>query len=45
MVEPAPGEVARRISDGFQFIAVGLDTLMLVRAAEDLMDQWRAAPS
>ncbi|MGC9349311.1 MAG: HpcH/HpaI aldolase family protein [Anaerolineae bacterium] len=45
IVEPAPGEVARRISDGFQFIAVGLDTLMLVRAAEDLMDQWRAAPS
>jgi 2-dehydro-3-deoxyglucarate aldolase len=43
IAEPASGEVAQRIADGFQFIAVGLDTLMLVRAADVLVDQWRAA--
>lgn len=43
IAEPRPGELAARIGEGFQFIAVGLDTLMIVRAAQDLMSQWGAA--
>ncbi len=43
IAEPGPNEIASRIAEGFQFIAVGLDTLMIVRAAQDLVGQWRAA--
>ncbi len=43
IAEPQSGELTSRIDEGFRFIAVGLDTLMLVRAAEDLVRQWRRA--
>lgn len=41
IAEPEPDEIARRIDAGFKFIAVGLDTLMLVRGAQALVSQWR----
>ena len=41
--EPQPGELAARVAEGFQFVAVGLDTLMIVRGAQELVAQWAAA--
>lgn len=41
IASPKPGEIARCIDEGFRFISVGLDTLMLVDAARDLVGQWR----
>lgn len=43
IAEPRPGELHERIQEGFQFLAVGLDTMMIVRAAQDLVGQWAAA--
>lgn len=43
IAEPRPGELAQRMAEGFRFIAIGLDTLMLVRAAQGLVGQWRDA--
>ncbi|MGC9522677.1 MAG: HpcH/HpaI aldolase family protein [Anaerolineae bacterium] len=43
IAEPRPGELKAKIDEGFRFIAAGLDTLMLVRAAESLVRQWRQA--
>jgi 2-dehydro-3-deoxyglucarate aldolase len=45
IAEPRPGELRERIREGFQFLAVGLDTMMIVRAAQDLVGQWAAARS
>jgi 2-dehydro-3-deoxyglucarate aldolase len=39
VVDPRPGEVAERIEDGFRFIALGLDTMMLSKAMRDLVAQ------
>lgn len=39
IAEPRAGELAERIAEGFRFISVGLDTLMLVRAAQNLVGQ------
>jgi 2-keto-3-deoxy-L-rhamnonate aldolase RhmA len=33
---PKPGEVAQRIAQGFRFISIGLDTLLLINAARAL---------
>jgi len=41
VAEPRPGEITQRIDAGFRFVAVGLDTLMLVRGAQALVSQWR----
>jgi len=41
IAEPRPGEIRNRIDAGFKFLAVGLDTLMLVRGAQALVSQWR----
>ena len=41
IAEPQPGEIAARIDAGFKFLAVGLDTMMLVRGAQALVSQWR----
>jgi 2-dehydro-3-deoxyglucarate aldolase len=43
IADPAPGEITRRIGEGFQIISIGLDSLMLVNAARKLMRQWDAA--
>ncbi|MGC9468977.1 MAG: HpcH/HpaI aldolase family protein [Anaerolineae bacterium] len=40
IAEPQDGEVAGCIAEGFRFISIGLDTLMLIRAAQDLVDKW-----
>lgn len=42
LAEPKPGEIAARIAEGFRFLAVGLDTLFLVRATQALVARWRA---
>ena len=41
IAEPRPGELAQRIAEGFHFISVGLDTLLLVRGAQALRAQWQ----
>ncbi len=43
IAEPQPGELAQRIAEGFRFISVGLDTLLLVRGAQALMAEWQDA--
>ncbi len=45
IAEPQPGELAARLAEGFRFVAVGLDTLMLVRGAQHLIGQWRQVRS
>lgn len=39
--DPQPGEVARRVAEGFRLISVGVDSLMLVNAARALAAQWQ----
>jgi hypothetical protein len=41
VAEPQPGEINGRIEAGLGFLAVGLDTLMLVRGAQALARKWR----
>lgn len=41
--DPAPGEIGERINEGFRLISIGLDTMMLVNAAQRLMTRWREA--
>ena len=37
IASPKPGEVAQRVAEGFRFISIGLDTLMLVNAAREMV--------
>jgi len=37
IVDPKPGEIAQRAGEGFRFIAVGLDVLLLSNAAHNLL--------
>ena len=37
IVDPKPGEVARRVAEGFRFISIGLDTTMLVNAVREMV--------
>jgi 2-dehydro-3-deoxyglucarate aldolase len=39
--DPQPGEVARRVAQGFRLISVGVDSLMLVNAARAIVAQWQ----
>ena len=39
--DPQPGEVARRVAEGFRLISVGVDSVMLVNAARALVAQWQ----
>jgi len=39
IVDPRPGEMEQRIQEGFRFIAVGLDTLMLGNSARALVSR------
>jgi 2-keto-3-deoxy-L-rhamnonate aldolase RhmA len=43
IADPAPGEIARRLAEGFRLISIGLDNLMLVNAARALVSQWNTA--
>lgn len=43
VVDPKPNEVRQRIDEGFRFIAVGLDTLMLSLAMRALIPQFDGA--
>ncbi len=43
IVDPRPNEITERVRDGFRFIAVGLDTLMLSKAMIALATQGREA--
>jgi 2-dehydro-3-deoxyglucarate aldolase len=37
IVDPQPGEIEQRQREGFRFIAVGMDTLMLVNTARSMI--------
>lgn len=43
IADPAPGEVAQRLKEGFRLLSIGLDSLMLVNRARALMTQWNEA--
>jgi len=45
VVDPRPGEVAQRVAEGFRFMAVGLDVLLLGNSARELSDMSRQRES
>lgn len=42
IMNPQPGEVAQRVAQGFRFISVGLDTKMLLDAAQEMATRCQA---
>jgi len=43
LVDPEPGELARRAAEGFQLIALGLDTTLLNTAARQMLQEQKGA--
>jgi len=41
IADPQPGEVARRVEQGFRFIAAGMDILFIAQAARGIVARWR----
>lgn len=39
--DPQPGEIARRVAEGFRLISAGVDSVMLVDAAKALVTAWQ----